>query len=94
MSYSKDEMPLFYKSSWVKCVDSKEPDTINVAHKGLNALLPEKVWTMVTDHTPTVLASRVCNESVTSTIRLLVRDAEKCAQFKEEDTRKDARVRV
>lgn len=91
---NKDAMSLFYKSSWIKCIDLKEPDTINTAHQRANTLLPEKFRKMVTDHIPTVIASRVCNKSATSTIRLLVREVDDSAQFKEEDIRKHARVRV
>lgn len=91
---TKDEVPLFYKSSWVKCIDSKEPDTINIAHERANTLLPEKYRNMVTDHIPTVIASQVCIKQSTSTIRLLVRDVDESVQFKVEDIRKHARVRV
>lgn len=93
-SNAKDEMPLFYKSSWVKCTDLKEPDAINVAHERANTLLPEKFRKMVTDHIPTVIASRVCSEQSTSTIRLLIGEVMESVQFTKEDLRKHARVRV
>lgn len=78
----------------MNCIDSREPDTIIVAHKRVETILPEKFRMMVTDHIPTVLASRVFNESAISTTRLLVRDTEQCAQLKEAIIQKHARVRV
>lgn len=91
---TKDEMPLFYKSSWVNCIHLKEPDTINLAHQRANTLLPEKFRKMVTDHIPTVIASRICYKSATSTIRFLISAVNDSAQFKEKAIWKHARVRV
>lgn len=94
VSEVKDEIPLFYKSSWVKCIDSKEPDTIKIANERANTLLPEKFRKMVIDHIPTIIASQVCDKHPTSTIRLLVRNVDESTQFKEEDIRNHSRVRV
>lgn len=90
----KDEMPLFFKSSWVKCCDAKEPDTVKLVHERANTLLPEKYRKMVIDHVPTVIASQVCSKGTTSIIRLLVKEADESIRFSEKDVRKHARERV
>lgn len=86
---SVEDIPLFFKSSWVPCVGAKEPETIKTAHERANKLLPEKYQKMVTDHIPTVIASRVSNKSSTSVIRQLAQEVDGSVQMHGE-----ARVRV
>lgn len=86
--------PLFLKSSYVKCSDRKEPNIINIIHERANTLLPEKYRKMVTDHVPTVIASKECDSESTAIIRLLIKAAGGFTQLTEEDIRKESRIRV
>lgn len=86
--------PLFFKSSYAKCCDRKEPDIINIIHERANSLLPEKFRRMVTDHVPTVIASEECESESTAIIRLLIKESGGFAQLSEKDIIKESRVRV
>lgn len=85
---------MFFKSSWVKCRDSKEPTVLGTARERANTRLPEGYRRMVTDHIPSMAASRVCRTENTATIRELILEADGDAQFTKDDVRKYARERV
>lgn len=91
---STQPQTMFFKSSWMKSSDRKEPEIIGIIHDRANSLLPQEYRKMVTDHIPAVVGSKECKAESTTIIRLLIKIAGGFSDLSTGDISKQGRVRV